>query len=154
VVAAAVVAVISIQAIADALAGRRIAVGADQDDARRELKACAAQLAAAQAQIARLGAEKAATDRRATAAIERAELAENALKLEAREVARLERQVASPGGFGRTLDPPPGLGTTLAPAADRDRRNLARLEARVRELEDENTDLRRNYEALMKLAAG
>lgn len=117
----------------------------------QDLASASRDLSAAQRRNDRLDYELDAAHRRVAAATERAELAERALKLEVAETARLERAVAAPG---HSADPPPGLGTTLPPAADADRRNLLALQDRVRELEAENDDLRHQNDEWLKLVAG
>lgn len=132
---------ISIQKIADALTGRRIAVTAAQDDARRELKACGAELALAQSQIAGQGREIVLLQQALTDAVKIADQHRS-------QVASLR---AANQGLIRLADgrQPAAVRTTAVPEpdeqlrrqAEQDRRNVVALEDRIDSLLRENEDL-------------
>lgn len=138
------------QKMVDALAGRQRTAGADQDDARRELEACGAQLAAAQHQIADQGQEIALLRADLTAAVKAAERfrSEGASLLAANRV--LMRIADGRDTGGQAID---GQAPAATPAellrrqADQDRRNVAALADRI-------DDLIRENEQLIKALAG
>lgn len=115
-----------------ALAGRRIAVAAGQDDARRELRACAAQLAAAMAQIASMGRNLATAENDLAAYAKRhQEVVSQVASLTVanrRLIELLDARPAAPG----TASVAPGDNAAYWRAKwEQDRRNVVELENRL-----------------------
>lgn len=133
---------ISIQKMVDALAGRRIAVTAGQDDARRELKACAAQLAQAQAQIAEQGREIALLQNDLTIAVQAACRERSEAGRQRSEAASLraasQRLMRIADGREAAERQTPAVSDPdeqLQRQAEQDRRNAIAMQDRILELE-------------------
>lgn len=131
---------ISIQKIADALAGRRIALIASRDDARSELKACAAQLAHAESQIAQQRREIALLQNELTIAVQTADRHRSeAASLRAANRGLVRLAEGHERIDGRT--PAAAPADQLRRQAEQDRRNAIALEDRIEDLLRENAQL-------------
>jgi DNA repair exonuclease SbcCD ATPase subunit len=135
-----------VQKLVAALAGR-LGERTDLDDARGELADCRELLAAAQAELARLRTDLAVARQAHDREAERANRLARQLKSEQQEVEHLARLTGP-------REAPAGLRGPLGAPHATDRSNLARLDERVRELEERVDELLAENEQLLKELAG